>query len=399
MTLRVLCLDIEGGFGGSSRSLYESIRHLDRDRVAPEVWCGRQGPIQARYAAIDVPCRTVSWPRYSALPRLSRNILAWGRAELSLIRSRTMLAELAAAVGERFDVVHLNHESLFLVGAWLRRRTGRALVQHLRTLVEPSLFAHWQARTMSSTSDRAVFITENEQDRWVALGLDPGLGGVTYNIVRRPTDEVAPHPAIPVDSRFKIACVSNYAWVRGVDRLIDIASELRDRGREDILFVVAGDMRLKGSLPGALGRIAGRAGSLADYAAARGVGSMFVFPGHVAEPERILVACDAVARPSRNNDPWGRETLEALAAGKPVIAIGTYNRFVENRATGILLPRYDTSAFADGLLSLADNRKVCEKLGETGLQRIAELCDGGKRAEDLANTWIRASDAAQVKRR
>ena len=80
MTLRVLCLDIEGGYGGSSRSLFESIRHLDRDRVSPEVWCGREGPIQVRYRALDVPCRTVSWPRYSALPRLSRNLLGWGRA-------------------------------------------------------------------------------------------------------------------------------------------------------------------------------------------------------------------------------------------------------------------------------------------------------------------------------
>ena len=123
MTLRVLCLDIEGGFGGSSRSLYESIRHLDRDRVSPEVWCGREGPIQARYAALGVACRTVSWPRYSALPRFSRNLLALGRAELELIRSGALLADLAATVEQRFDVVHLNHESLFLVAAWLRRPT------------------------------------------------------------------------------------------------------------------------------------------------------------------------------------------------------------------------------------------------------------------------------------
>ena len=48
--MRVLCLDIEGGYGGSSRSLYESIRHLPKG-VTCEVWCRRAGPIQAQYRA------------------------------------------------------------------------------------------------------------------------------------------------------------------------------------------------------------------------------------------------------------------------------------------------------------------------------------------------------------
>jgi glycosyltransferase involved in cell wall biosynthesis len=391
MTLRVLCLDIEGGYGGSSRSLFESIRHLDRNRVSSEVWCGREGPIQARYRALDVPCRTVSWPRYSALPRLSRNLLGWGRAKLGMIRARPMLGELAATADQRFDIVHLNHESLFLIGDWLRRRTGAALVQHIRTLVAPSAFARGQARTIGRTADRAVFITENEHRFWTAQGLDRCPGTVVYNIVGAPGDTIVPHPAVPIDTRFKVACISNYAWVRGVDRLIDIAAALRDRGRLDILFVVAGDMRLKGSLPGELGRIARSGGTLADYADARGVASMFVFPGHVAEPESILVACDAVARPSRNNDPWGRETLEALAAARPVIAVGTYDRFVETDTTGVLLPDYNPSAFAEALLAFADNRPWCKKLGVTGQRRIMALCNGAARANDLLNIWSQAA--------
>ena len=53
--MRVLCLDIEGGFGGSSRSLYYLLKHLDRGRVAPTVWCRKPGPIQERYEALGIP--------------------------------------------------------------------------------------------------------------------------------------------------------------------------------------------------------------------------------------------------------------------------------------------------------------------------------------------------------
>jgi len=106
--LRVLCLDIEGGYGGSSRSLYESIRHLDTANTAAEVWCRRQGPIQHRYQAIGVTARvTPAMPRFSALPRLSRNVYAAARAALEFRRAGAFLKDLQGAAA-CFDAVHFN---------------------------------------------------------------------------------------------------------------------------------------------------------------------------------------------------------------------------------------------------------------------------------------------------
>ncbi len=399
MTLRVLCLDIEGGFGGSSRSLFESIRHIDWSRVEPEVWCGRDGPIVARYHDIGVPCRIVPWSRYSALPRLSRNLLAVGRAWLGQARLRASFDELVSEADKRFDVVHANHESLFLLASRLRQRVRTPIVMHLRTMVADTIFARWQARSIGNAVDHAVFITENEQALWTALGLSGPDQTVLYNIATAPSTNVARHPSIPQDDRFRVACISNYAWVRGVDRLIEVARSLKSRQRTDIQFVVAGDMRLRGSLPGELGKIAARKGTLADYAAANGVGGMFVFLGHVDEPERVLTACDAVARPSRDNNPWGRETIEAMAASRPLVSTGTYDRFVENGVTGRLLPAYEAGAFADAVAQLADDRGLCRQFGEAGRRRVADLCNGPARANDLLAVWAKAAarraDSAQ----
>ncbi len=387
MTLRVLCLDIEGGFGGSSRSLYESIRHIDRTRVEPEVWCGRDGPIVARYGALGVPCRVTPWPRFSALPRLSRNLYALGCAKLNQVRSRSVFDDLVRTVTERFDVVHANHESLFLLLAALRRRTELPLVMHLRTIVVPSVVARWQARSIGGTVDHAVFITENERDAWGRLGLQATDRSVVYNIAVPPSAQVVAHPLIPDDGRFRVACISNYAWVRGVDRLVEVARLLKSRSRTDVLFVVAGHMRLRGSLQGELRRISARGGTLADYAEAHGVGDMFAFIGHVEEPERVLVACDAVARPSRENNPWGRESIEALAAGKPVIATGTYDRFVEDGVTGLLHANYDPAVFASAITQMADDRALCARRGAEGRRRVEALCNGPARSEDLLGVW------------
>ncbi len=82
------------------------------------------------------------------------------------------------------------------------------------------------------------------------------------SLVPRPSDlartlatkalPAASHEAIPGDATLRIASLSNYDWVRGVDRLIDVAAALAARGRRDITFVIAGDMRLGGSLTGEL---------------------------------------------------------------------------------------------------------------------------------------------------
>jgi glycosyltransferase involved in cell wall biosynthesis len=187
--------------------------------------------------------------------------------------------------------------------------------------------------------------------------------------------------------------LSSYSWMRGLDRMVDVALALKARGRTDVLFVMAGDMALTGSLPGALGRLARVGGTLADYAARRGVAGMFRFLGHVTNPEAVLAACDALAKPTREANPWGRDIIEALAAGRPVLTVGHYDRFVETGATGVLQAEFDAWALAGAISALADDRAECARLGAEGRARVARLCDPAARAADLASVWRRAAAA------
>ncbi|MCW5771385.1 MAG: glycosyltransferase family 4 protein [Rhodospirillaceae bacterium] len=393
MTLRVLCLDIEGGFGGSSRSLYEALRHMDRAVIEPEVWCRRDGPIRGRYAALGIACRiAAAMPRMNSLPRLSRNLFGYARYFWDLRRQWRFRADLAAAAA-RFDLVHFNHEGLFLLASWLRRRHRAAYTMHVRTMIPRNAFGRWQCRRMAAATDRLVFITENERDNVEAmLGRKAG-GAVIYNVAEPPAPDAAPHPAIPADGRLKVAVLSNYAYVRGIDRMVDVAAALAARGRRDILFVIAGDMALRGSLPGDLGSIARTGGTLADYAAAKGVADLFLFLGHVAAPETVLAGCQVLAKPTREDNPWGRDIIEGLAAGLPVISMGRYDRFVETEVTGFLFERFDAAAVADCLLRLAADRDLAGRLGAAARARIADLCNGPARARDLAALWRDAAEA------
>ena len=387
--MRVLCLDIEGGFGGSSRSLFESLRHM-RGAAAAEVWCARAGPVLARYAEIGTPARaTPGIPRFTALPRLSRNLVALARYGRDWLAASRFRAELAARCADA-DVVHLNHESLHGLGLWLRARVlGVRVCFHLRTMLPPGPFARWQSRRVAAAAHGVVYITENERARFLAH-LGPGGREPPWRVIHNiavPVAGASPSPAIPADGRLVVACLSNYAWVRGIDRVVDIARALRDMGRRDVLFAVAGDMTLPRSLPGELGATARAGGDLAAHARRMGVDDMVMFLGHVTDPESVLAASHLLVKPTREANPWGRDIIEALVAGRPVLSVGGYDRFVEDGATGVLQQEFDAAAMAGRIARLADDRGEIDRMARAGAARVAALCDGPARAADLLGFW------------
>lgn len=396
--LRVLCLDIEGGYGGSSRSLYESLRHMDRAAVDLEVWCRRDGPVHERYEALGIPCRIIpGLPKMNSLKRTSRNLFGYGKWLAEFLRWDER-GKLLRTVRDHFDLVHFNHEGLFGLADWLRRHHEKAQTMHVRTLLLNNVFGRWQARRMTECNDQLVFITENERNNLERLTGRVSGGVVIYNVVTVEQNEAPRHSGVPSDNQLKIAVLSNYSYMRGIDRIVEIAEMLALRGRRDILFVVAGDMRLQGSLPGELGEIARKGGLLVDYARSRGVDDMIVFLGHVPHPEMVLQACDVLIKPTRENNPWGRDILEGLSAQKPVISIGDYSRFVETGVTGFLFAHYDSAQIADCILRLDADRDLCARIGVQAAQRVAALCDGASRARDLLEVW-RAAVASRAGRK
>ena len=83
----------------------------------------------------------------------------------------------------------------------------------------------------------------------------------------------------------------------------------------------------------------------------------------------LLAAADSVLMPSLN-EGFPRTAIEAMAAGKPVIATrvgGTPEAIIDGK-TGILVPVKDTSAMAEALISLVDNTALRQRLGAAGAE-------------------------------
>lgn len=396
MRLRVLALDIEGGHGGSSRSLFTAVQHLDLDSISIEVWCKQGGVIEERYTNIGVRVKVCpDMPKVSALAKFSRNVYSQLRFLYEFAKATEFRKKLVKEIIARFDVVHCNHEALTYLGAWLRSRTNAGIVFHNRTMLWNNVFGQIQIRMMDHVADRLVFITENEEKNVRKLGATTS-GNVIYNPVAIGFEQLTGYKQLYPDRRFKVCCLSNYSWIRGIDRFVEVAQVLKRQGRTDVVFVVAGNMQLPSNLPGDLGEIASRGGDLSDYAKSKEVSEMFVFLGHVNDPDRVLFGCDVVARPSRIGNPWGREILEGMMLGKAAIALGTYQGFVINDETGFLLANYSPESFAERITYLADNPAETHRMGLNAKRLVKEKCNPVARARDLAITWHAAVDSRKL---
>lgn len=387
--MRVLCLDSEGGHGGSSRSLFELLRGLKRsgEDLEIKVLTLRGGVILERYEAIGIRAdQSLPLPRLTAVGRASRQLISHGRFLRDWNRTtagrESLLAEVAQA-----DVVHLNHESFADLGGWIARKTGVPVTCHIRTRPPAGWAARRQAAVLAATCRELVFITENESDHFRSLGGNDVRSTILYNAC--PTYDMSGAPGCTSKDEFRVAVLGNFSLVRGSHLLPQIAKAVRDQSGMRLTFVVAGDGNITHSERRRIGTDATTLGQLVEEV---GVAECFEIHGHVSNPEQVVQETDCLLRPSVEGNPWGRDVLEALALGRAVVAAGTYDRFVEDGVTGRLVPDAEPSTFAAALLDLADNPERVAALGQAGRERVRELCDPVRQGKKLSQVWRRAVD-------
>jgi glycosyltransferase involved in cell wall biosynthesis len=99
--------------------------------------------------------------------------------------------------------------------------------------------------------------------------------------------------------------------------------------------------------------------------------------GFVADIQRFMAACDILVFPTLPTlgEGFGLAALEAMAAGRPVIATGIASlpEVVVNRETGTLVPPDDPQALTESLVNLAADTQLRRRMGKAGRHRAAEV--------------------------
>lgn len=275
-----------------------------------------------------------------------------------LLRARRWVRAEAAAFGPA--VIHVNTSAL-LVGAIIGRPGGAPLAWHVHELVVRPRLAAWIFRLAPVLcADRVIAISGAVRDHASPRGFRRRRIDVVWNgLEDRP---VVPRPA---GSPPVVAFVGRLNRWKGHEVFAAAAARLAP-AFPDARFLIAG---------GAPESEGWRVDALREQLAAPGIADRVEVAGFESDVPALLARVDVVAVPSTWPEPFGLVTLEAMRAGRPVVATahgGTLD-LVEDGRTGILVPPGDTAALADAIGTLLRDPALRERLGSAARARFEAL--------------------------
>lgn len=117
---------------------------------------------------------------------------------------------------------------------------------------------------------------------------------------------------------------------------------------------------------------------------------MVSFIGAVPNVKDFLIDCDIFVL-SSDWEGFGIVIAEAMAAGKPAIAtaVDGVPELVEDGVTGILVPPRDPQALAQGILRLAKDPELCQRMGEAAQERALERFDIVRAAREYESLYLK----------
>ena len=149
--------------------------------------------------------------------------------------------------------------------------------------------------------------------------------------------------------------------------------------RKGAAYLLEAYAALKASHPATRLIVAGRGpllGSLRRKVASRGIDDVF-FAGRVSDVEkaRLYKTADIFCAPSTGRESFGIVLLEAMAAGRAIVAsdIHGYKKVVQRNVTGLLVEPKDPDALCRAMAELIADPALRESLGQAGARRARDF--------------------------
>ncbi|MBV9328509.1 MAG: glycosyltransferase family 4 protein [Chloroflexi bacterium] len=395
----ILFLNAAEGFGADVAVHASLARALDRSRVrvsaATNVWESLPG-VSARETFAAIPDLTLL-PLDLGKPLGPRRGLARAQAIASNARGGLALSQLAIwARRNHVDLVHVTErprQTLF--GLYVARLAGCACLVHAHTSIYPgeaTRLVRWRLKQADAIVGVSKFTTET-YPRIAGVPADKVFAVLNAVNPRAFTPEIAAagrasmrrRLGLPADVPV-IACVARMSRWKAQHTIIDAFAQLRGRFADArlVLAGLPGDTALEGP------------GDFRDYLMRRadglGLATSVSFPGFLSQADmpRFYGAIDVLAHPS-HEEPFGLVLVEAMASGKPVVAVdgGGVPEIITSGRDGYLVPREAPGAMADAVMRVLCDPVHAREIGDAGRRRVLQAFTPEIQADAMLRVYQR----------
>jgi glycosyltransferase involved in cell wall biosynthesis len=349
--MKIVLIDHAPFFGGAESFLLDLLSVLNRDEFAPIIVTDLRSPVLERLRASGDPVLTTPLPRINRTP-----FFLW-----RLLYSGACLARTVRTV--RADAMHSFTVRTHLIGAVASQLSGVPLLWRICDDTLP----RWAGMLFGRVSRCIVAVSQYIASSYPNLRFD-GFA---------PDGARSPGVIVRADARAELGLREDELVVAHLGRLV------RWKGQDVFIRALA---RAAQAIPSARGLIVGawhaedeKPGLLGGgepyyrelCALAERLGAPVTFSGFLRDPDKVYAAADVVAHTSTAPEPFGRTVIEAMMAGRPVVAAnaGALPEIVVNGATGILTPPGDDAALANALVGLLSSDVRRAQMGNAARQR------------------------------
>lgn len=335
--------------GGSDRSLFDLVTHLDRNQFTPFMILRTGDPLATAYRKAG--CTVAEIPFVP--PRKAfeiRKLAAFFLAYLPhVLRAAHLLRRW------QIDVVHVNTINN-LQGPLAARLAGRPLVWHVREIAGEGRIGRAMRGLVARLAHVAVANSNAVAESLAACGdrVKTVYNGIDLSEYPEPDWSTPREPLI--------ACVGRLEPWKGQHVLVEALPEVLAAHPDARAWFVGGPAVNKADyLPGLQARCA-----------ALGIADRVTFTGARKDVPEILRRARLLVLPSVDPEPFGRTLVEAMAAGCPPIATaaGGPLEIIEEGVNGLLVAPGDAKALARAIQDLVAAPARAGAMGEAGRARV-----------------------------
>jgi glycosyltransferase involved in cell wall biosynthesis len=367
--MRVLCLQKTSGIGGCERQLLDLLPALAARGLDLRMCVMGVG----QYARFVEPLRSrgIDTVVIPAGPRV--NPLAPFRLIREIKRFRPDVVHTHLIHGDVYGQMASKIAGVPAVSS-VHGTHGFYVREPFRTAARTA--GHLARRTIAISKHVSMFLSRNKlvpeaRIRLVYYGIDSAEWTVS------PAERGPAKRSFGLrESDVVVGVASRLIPFKGHSILLDVFARALQR-EPDLRLLVAGDGPLRGDLE----------------RHARGVlpAQTFRFLGFLPDVRAFLAACDIVAFPSQPGwgEGFGLAALEAMAAGRPVIAsdIESLPEIVTDGVTGSLVEPRDMEGLHGALVSLASSPGLRQRLGRAGRVRAKKEFTLGRAVEGVLSVY------------
>ena len=363
--MNILVLHVVSDMYGSSKVLLQSVTALKARGHKVCVVVSEKGPLTD---ALDLEGIETKIIRLGILRRRYLNVL--GLLNRAGVLTRAFFALKKLCKQNQIDIIYTNTAPV-IIGGILSKFTGIKNVWHLHEILEPSSFMHrFFGWLINATAQKVIVVSDAVYNNWAGrIGASKMVK--VYNGFEVSDINVGVNASVNLSEKLNlnnntvlVGMVGRVNLIKGQFYFIQIAAAAKAAGL-NCHFVMIGDA-YKGYeylYP-----------QLENQITALGLQNSITNLYYQSNAAAIIQQLDIFVLPSIKPDSFPVVILEAMAAGKPIIATnqGGAQEQIDDCVTGFLVPINDATIAAQKLGVLVNNPDMRTRMGQAGARKLQE---------------------------